>query len=135
MPTADKHRIQYEHNKSFFKTIEVIDGYYDWKVTVIFYTAIHYLEMMLNECHNNMMLNTKLIHGFTGEPGSHKDRQDMLLKTNEFEGDYMTAYSSLSEQCWKARYKCFKTSKTDVDKAFKRLEIIESISSLTLKGA
>jgi hypothetical protein len=45
MATAEDHKLQAEHNRRFLETIDR-EGFPDWAATVIFYTALHLVQML-----------------------------------------------------------------------------------------
>lgn len=60
---------QWMHNREFLRTIHA--GYPDWAVTAIFYTGLHAVDTLFAHLK---------IHGIT----SHRERNDVLLRTNRF---------------------------------------------------
>lgn len=108
MASSDKHKIQYEDNKriyqeEFFNRNENLA----WKVTVIFYAALHYIE---SKFPNNIPCE------------SHKDRYNIISKS--YKG-IIDPYSALYSLSIKSRYKCIKIKNRDVMTALECLNDIE----------
>lgn len=108
MATSSKHKEQYRDNvrvfnSSFFKKQEN----YNWKVTVIFYAAIHLIESeMPPSCRCN----------------SHEDRYNIIEKSFK---SIIDPYEALYKLSRKARYKCIKVKHRDVTNALISLKKIE----------
>jgi len=94
-----KHLQQAEHNESFLDCITKHSpkNYFDWKITVIFYIAVHYVDAYLVShgiiVHDHNERNNQIEWG-GGEPYS-------------FNEDESNRYSDLYRMCRNTRYKCF----------------------------
>lgn len=42
----NSHLLQAKHNENFHDFIANEEGYYDWKITILFYVSIHYLKAL-----------------------------------------------------------------------------------------
>ena len=114
MPSTDKHREQYLHNKNLLTDDVFSDGddFTDWYITVIFYSAVHLVEQEISK-HNI-------------DPGSHEARfkwmnRDTSLKMVSNE------YNILYWASRRARYDCVTFTKKDVESIRSNFEKIESL--------
>lgn len=93
MPTADQHRQQAEHNRTFVQSFDLdTSPYLDWVVTAIFYTALHLVEWFLKT------------RGLTGRR-DHQLRDAYIARMRELRPIY-TDYTELKFQSEAARYEC-----------------------------
>jgi hypothetical protein len=107
MATASEHKQQARHNREFLETIEKT-RFPDWAATVIFYTAVHLVQM--------------LFASKGGRGGSHMRRNQTLRQ--HYPGVWkhyqpLYSYSRLS------RYWCMKVRPSDVPYLERRLGRIE----------
>ena len=114
MPSTDKHRKQYLHNKNLLTDDVFNNGgkFTDWYITVIFYSAVHLVEQEIAK--QNI------------DPGSHDARfkwmnRDSSLKTISNE------YNILYWASRRARYDCVTFTKKDVESKKSNLEKIEAL--------
>ena len=90
MPSRDEHLEQARHNTKFRATIDKV-AFKDWTATVIFYTAIHYIDAVLATKGN--------IH-----PSNHPTRDQAVAASTELKPIY-THYAKLKNTSYNARYK------------------------------
>lgn len=109
MASKEKHIQKYNKNKQVFNSeLFNIENNFDWKVTIIFYAAVHLIEGSIDG-------KTKCT--------SHKDRYDIVNRSfRKIIDDYENLYK-LSK---KARYNCVKIKEYEVDSALMSLRQIES---------
>lgn len=88
MPTRDEHLAQARHNADFYSTVDKA-GYKDWAATVLFYTALHYVDALLA---------TKGMH-----PPKHKTRDVAVSSVFELRPIF-SHYSALKNASYNARY-------------------------------
>lgn len=88
MPAKDDHVDQAKHNFDFFQSLDK-ETYSDWAVTVLFYTALHYIDAFLA---------TQSIH-----PGSHDIRDKYVNRVSQLKPLY-PSYSFLKNHSRNARY-------------------------------
>ena len=89
MPARDDHINQARHNVRFYTTIDKFT-FKDWAATVLFYTALHYIDAFLDQIRN--------IH-----PITHKSRDKLLATVTELRPIF-PAYSALKNASFNARY-------------------------------
>jgi hypothetical protein len=108
MANNKKHLQQYEDNKRVFSSdFFAKEENLDWKVTIIFYAAIHLIESKIP----------------TEVPcNSHKDRYNIIQKSYI---RIIDPYDNLYKLSIKARYKCIKVKNRDVISALTSLLKIE----------
>lgn len=89
MPDVAEHIAQAHHNERFFATIDPAQ-YSDWAVTVLFYSALHYIDAYL---------------ATTGylDPGTHPERL-RLIRSNAVTRAVYREYSRLKNYSENARY-------------------------------
>lgn len=107
MATANSHQRQATHNKAFLATIDS-EKYPDWAATVIFYTAVHLVEMLFRKK--------------GGNGGGHHRRNNTLRRRylsvwKEYQPLY--TFSRLS------RYRCMKMKPEYVPYLERRLGRVE----------
>jgi hypothetical protein len=90
MPSESVHRRQAEHNKQFLEWLDLdVTEYLDWAVTVIFYTALHFVEWLLA---------TKGLHS-----DSHANRHQAMGRVSELKPIWPD-YRELETQSRRSRY-------------------------------
>lgn len=108
MASSEKHRKQYIDNKRVFNSkFFTNEENFNWKVTIIFYSAIHLIESIIP---NNVPCN------------SHEDRYNIIQKSYI---NIIDPYDELYKLSIKARYKCVKVKNRDVTNALIALKKIE----------
>jgi hypothetical protein len=88
VPSKDAHLNQARHNFAFFQSFDKA-LYPDWAVTLLFYTALHYVDAFLA---------TKLMI-----PGSHVERDKCLRMVSQLKPLYYD-YCHLKNSSHNARY-------------------------------
>lgn len=119
MPSEDKHKFQYEHNKKMLSTdLMNVDNtaYRDWYITVLFYGAIHLVE----ECLSKNSLHSK----------NHEDRIKRITRIDSLRS-IAQEYNTLYMQSRRARYDCVKFTINDLKESEACLEKIESVLKKT----
>ncbi len=113
MPSERVHRHQAEHNKQFLEWLDLdVTEYLDWAVTVIFYTALHFVEWLLA---------TKGLHSDT-----HDNRHQAMGRVSELRPIYPD-YRELETQSRRSRYEGAQFSRDFVKSTLvPKLEKIES---------
>lgn len=95
MPTAEEHIQKYKHNRDFY-AFGIASGqmdFSDWKVTVLFYAAVHLIEAILHQ-------------EYQEDAGDHKKRDELMIAHEEiFPHDSRRRYIQLRALSQKARYK------------------------------
>ena len=93
MPTAEQHRKQAAHNKSFVLSFDfATTPYRDWAVTGAFYSALHWVEWFLTS------------HGHTARR-DHRLRDAYIARFADLRSIYAD-YSELKFHSEAARYDC-----------------------------
>jgi len=93
MPTADKHRRQYNRNLRLSGESLIKNNYADWHVTVCFYAALHLVDEKLAQLSHN--------------PEKHSVRDRLIRSTlNTTYPDLWAKYVILRNYSMKARYEC-----------------------------
>ena len=49
MPTIPEHEAKAAHNEAFLETVRANTQYRDWHVTVLYYAAVHRMQMLLHD--------------------------------------------------------------------------------------
>ena len=113
MPSESIHRRQAEHNKQFLHWLDPdVTQYLDWAVTVIFYTALHFVEWLLA---------TKGLHS-----GTHDNRHQAIGRVSELKPIYPD-YRELETQSRQSRYEGAKSRREVVkSQLVPKLDKIES---------
>lgn len=110
MPGKVKHLNQYERNKALSNSVPLTnDENRDWRITLMFYAAIHLLEASYSNLKHNK---------------THSDRKDFLKVTNPY-NSILTDYESLEALSRKARYDCFNIRQNQLEVAQKNMDNIE----------
>lgn len=110
MPSESKHLEQYKKNKELaFSDVMCNQINNDWKVTILFYAALHKLDSHY----------ASLYH-----PKSHKERKNFLYSTKKY-NDVIDEYEYLEELSRNARYSCIKVKKKEIEEAEELLSYIE----------
>ena len=110
MPSELEHLKQYEKNKelAFSDTMcNPINN--DWKVTVLFYAALHKLDSHYANIYH---------------PGSHRTRKDFLHKVRQYD-EIIDEYEYLEELSRNARYSCVNVKQKQVKEAEELFKCIE----------
>lgn len=82
---------QVDHNIKFYQNIKGLI-FYDWIVTVIFYTAVHYVD--------NFLDTFLSVH-----PATHTERKDLIIKNSKyFSKKFYYSFSRLLNDSQMARY-------------------------------
>ena len=114
MPSTDKHREQYLHNKKLL-TDDVFNDegkFTDWYITIIFYSAVHLVEQEIAK-HNI-------------DPGSHETRFKWMNRNTSLR-TVSNEYNILYWESRRARYDCVKFTKKDIESIKSNLEKIEAL--------
>lgn len=110
MPSETQHYEKYKHNKKILDDDILANVYNDWKVTIIFYCAVHIIEKFFSKInmHNE----------------SHRKRHSAV---NDFSllKPIASKYQVLYMLSIKSRYNCLRINDTEVVKAKEILEDIE----------
>lgn len=110
MPSESEHLNQYEKNKKLaLSDIMCNPDNNDWKITILFYAALHKLDSHY----------ASLYH-----PKSHKLRKDFLYRVNKYD-EIVDEYEALEELSRNARYSCVEVKDKDVKDAEELLAHIE----------
>lgn len=112
MPNEQKHREQLSHNKQLLNTDVFGSSHNDWKVTVVFYCAVHVIETFLSSI-NVHTSNHKARH-------KSVNQLELLKKVSS---EYQTLYM----MSLKSRYECVRFTDRDVNEAVNLLEKIENV--------
>ena len=109
----NRHIDRYEHNVKFRNSIDDKDEFADWKITISFYAAIHFIEAVL--CLKKISIE------------NHQDRGEVLRKYPEMFKYVEPLYRKLSRLAHKARYdEAIEIVPDEYKKAFNYLNDIES---------
>ena len=113
MPTQSDHETQWYLNHQLLAQLERQNRFYDWMITVAFYTALHSLERYLARRNKH--------------PHDHLDRKNTLLVYAPQLGqqtlrDYLDMYSMSIA----ARYECASPTQADVQEQRARLARIDA---------
>lgn len=108
MATPDEHRQQAEHNREFLKTIDK-SLFPDWAATVIFYIALHEVQMMLQSKGYDLQ--------------NHRDRNRRLRESFR---DVWRQYSRLYNFSRLSRYRCMDTKAHQIPPLEERLVKLEA---------
>lgn len=114
MTTRNFHLHKAKHNKEFAeKVIGLGEDYRDWAIVGIFYSALHYVEVLLIDCH------------FT--PSSNHRQRDKRIaeKLKSIRQDY----KNLERKGRDARYEDVPLSEKDVTACMRRLSTIEGMAN------
>lgn len=101
-----QHLNQAKHNESFLSVVETHfpDNFFDWKITIIFYIAVHYIDAYFAS--------------YGEHTYSHEDRREKLeYGANSVSMAFIDHYNNLYNICRNARYNGF----TD-EQAYLRLQ-------------
>ncbi len=112
MPNEQKHREQFTRNKQLLDTDVFGNSHNDWKITVVFYCAVHVIETFLSRIN---------VH-----TSNHKARHksvNQLERLKRISGEYQTLYM----MSLKSRYECVRFTESDVNAAVELLKKIEDI--------
>ena len=100
MPSHSQHIDKFKHNIKFIDSGEISSKHNDWKVTIIFYAAVHLIEAYLSQ------------NGYHTE--SHKSRFNWINKIPSLKAiaiDYQTLYN----YSIKSRYMCYHYKDDEVE--------------------
>ncbi len=112
MPAESIHARQTQHNEEYLDTFDLgVTPYLDWAVTVMFYTALHYVEWYLA---------TKNLH-----PADHTIRDSYLQRTRDLKPIWPD-YRRLKDRSEKARYEGALFMVEEAQKLKSRLSDIET---------
>lgn len=112
MPDNQSHLKQAVSNSKFYNEIQVIEGYYDWKVTVIFYEAVHRMRAWIT--HKNPQ---------SSDFKDHSGVEQSLRRLN-CPRHLRKAYKQLKALSEKSRYSCVPVTEEDLKDALEYLRII-----------
>ena len=113
MATAEEHKQQALHNERFLATIDR-DEYPDWAATVIFYAAVHRVQMLFETC--------------GGVGGNHHQRNKTLRKL--YLGVWKN-YQPLYTFSRLSRYWCMKTKPEHIPYILRRYDrVVRAIDDL-----
>lgn len=93
MPSRSDHLWQARHNADFYAGIDKT-AFPDWGITVLFYTALHYIDTLLSEVNPPGGIH----------PDKHKVRDNAVALVAQLKPIYIN-YSFLKNQSFNARYK------------------------------
>jgi hypothetical protein len=114
MPNSAQHQAKIQHNQNFLKqfvTQNNVTMFPDWAIVVIFYIAVHYIELYMWTYQKKNLT-------------SHNQRNQALINDNNLFPMYQD-YSRLYDLSRDARYNCVQYTDIDVNNAFQRLQVIE----------
>lgn len=110
MPSRIKHIEQYRKNKKLANTDLLKENeYMDWRIVVIFYAAMHYID----SSYANLM-----------HPTTHKSRKKYLQVNSKYD-EIIDDYENLEMLSRKSRYDCIKIKQRDITDALENLSTIE----------
>ncbi|MFZ0298040.1 MAG: hypothetical protein WAM13_06790 [Candidatus Sulfotelmatobacter sp.] len=112
MPSKADHAAKAAHNETFVSSLG--DPYWDWAVSGVFYTALHYVEAYLA---------TKRIHS-----GSHPVRDSNINRDSVLRAIYPD-YRELKDESRAARYDVVPFTRDDLAKMQKNLDTIRGVIS------
>ncbi len=114
MPGIKGHENQIAINRQLlrdFNTGKLTANFYDWRVTVAFYIAVHLVERVLyKECKVNS--------------SNHTDRKN-FIKSNPCLREIRSDYQQLYQMSRKARYECSSISSSEYKDAIQLMNEIE----------
>jgi len=114
MSTIAQHKNKIQNNKDFYDTF-VINGstnFPGWAIVVMFYIAVHWVELYFSKCHNTHNAN-------------HSERNRSLVNDSNLSVIY-SDYKRLYDWSRAARYEAAVFSSAYVVKAMTRLNNIEN---------
>ncbi|WP_462250417.1 hypothetical protein [Ekhidna sp.] len=108
--TSKKYLDQAHHNIQFLKELDAkqSENFFDWKITVCFYAALHLMKALLLEKYNV-------------EINSHKDIKEEIF--NRVKRECFSSYRNLYRSCHDARYDGFESDEVFIES--NRREYIE----------
>lgn len=107
MGSQAQHEDKAASNQKFLDHISLA-GFSDWTATVIFYRAVHLVEMLFAVDH--------------WHSGSHQERNEKLQKEHQ---EIYAEYHPLYNYSRFARYDCRKFEGARINECFRRLEQVE----------
>lgn len=116
MPGTNAHLGQAEHNLNLFAALDV-EKYSDWAATVLFYTALHYVDAYLAKT-------------ISYDPDGHSARDKAIERTATLRS-IRSNYRSLKDSCHNARYLPPTRYKRDELLALKDDDLAPIIAALT----
>ncbi len=97
MPNRQRHLTKARENENLADTMASLpDRHTDWEVTMLFYSALHYVDAFLA---------TRGVH-----PKTHRERINLLANTTNFARDYRT----LLRRSMNARYHLYRFTPREV---------------------
>jgi hypothetical protein len=115
MASQAEHRTQAERNEDFFGTFDISGAkFLDWAVTVLFYSALHYLRSLMSK------------HGYLNVSSyGDMDRAFERLAVLKRNPDIYVDYRGLKDDSWAARYNMWRPAPSEVvelrDNEFQRV--------------
>ena len=113
MPSYIRHDEQYRHNKKILNDISALSCN-DWKVTIVFYCAVHKIEKFLSKVGPSGIHNS-----------SHKARHKNVTNIAALKS-IANQYQVLYMLSIKSRYNCLTIKNDELNKALDMLSIIEN---------
>ncbi len=115
MPSKKKHIEQYKKNKSLANSKYMKQTQFkDWRIVIIFYAAMHYLDSSYADVNNH--------------PKTHKKRKEFLDMTPQYD-EIIDEYDNLEMLSRKSRYDCIQILDNEVTDALINLTSIEKFVS------
>ena len=109
--SRDKHLKQYDKNKKLSEEeLFLEEKYFDWKITIIFYAALH-------------LIDSTYSHKY--QPKNHDTRNNYIESYYKNDEDVRINYFMLEELSRKSRYDCIKIKEKKVKKAQEALNNLE----------
>lgn len=123
------------HNEELCRKIYFKNCFFDWVVTIAFYSALHYSQYELFP----FQVGKTIYHNFddyynvfkSNMDNKHQARQRLVY--SNISASAGAAYRYLKDNCWSARYYSYVVDKSDATIALKKLDIIKShLSKLSI---
>ena len=116
--TAQEHLDKAEHNEAFVLELEPHrNGYPDWAITALFYSALHYVSAYLRNCGIRVV--------------THQERENAINR-GTFRRTISRPYKRLKARGLLARYGNYKFSSAEVHDVFKHLDAIKRYATKKL---
>ncbi|MBI9052460.1 MAG: hypothetical protein JEY96_01500 [Bacteroidales bacterium] len=109
MPSFDQHITQAKVNLNFLQESNILKGYWDWQITISFYTALH-------------IVNAHLAKTLNFQYSTHVKTKNAIapesLSPARLDNETYTSYVALQNLSKRSRYLCNHKNTTAADQAF-----------------